>query len=602
MVGSIKKGWKELKAEIVDTDKCCLCGACVNFCDNLVMTPAGPAEHGSLCSEQVTCRDGFGTCYNLCPYTGTDELPLALLDKWVHDRPSPDTDNEFKHDVRVMAARYTAPKGTTKLPGGGAEAGLLIAALRSGIIDGVVTSHLASDVRSVLDTEDGILQAAHATAYANAPLAGISPALVDGYEALAVVGSGCEIQGLRKMQNHPAADLEVHDLVALAIGSFCFFKPKPSKFEAYLKGKGIDRSAIRWIDHDKGAFKYAIDAGDKTAVVPLNELYEACAKGSCFACSDGTAGLADISVGVVDALPGWSVLVVRTARGNQVLDAAKRLGLIETQGLNSVVKETVLEVTRNKLVFAPITAIRAEGVDMKAFTFSAPAVAKSYKPGQFVVLWLPDVDFLPMGVAHANGDLIEITVQRIGEGTGNLFKKKVGDKVGIRGPYGNGWDLSGDDYLAVGGGVGIAEVSNAIDDLVARGKRVTAILAGRTSDHVFCEDLYDGKVKQICIMTDDGSAGTRGLATDPIEKLVKENGIKNIITCGPEVMMKKVFDIARGLGVPVQASLERKMKCCIGLCGTCAVGENDDVAVCKMGPVFDQEKLARFPTFGTYKK
>jgi dihydroorotate dehydrogenase electron transfer subunit len=103
-------------------------------------------------------------------------------------------------------------------------------------------------------------------------------------------------------------------------------------------------------------------------------------------------------------------------------------------------------------------------------------------------------------------------------------------------------------------------------------------------------------------MTDDGSAGMKGLATDPIEKFVKENGIKNIITCGPEIMMKRVVDIARALGIPVQASLERKMKCCVGLCGTCCVGANNDVAVCKMGPVFDQDKLATFPGFGTYKK
>nr|MDO8084093.1 dihydroorotate dehydrogenase electron transfer subunit [Candidatus Sigynarchaeum springense] len=602
MVGTIKKGWKELKAEIVDTDKCCLCGACVNFCDNLKITPAGPAEQGMLCSDTATCREGFGTCYNLCPYTGTGDLPLALLDKWVHDRISQDLDNEFKHDVAVVAARYAGPKSKAKLSGGGAEAGLLIAALRSGIIDGVITSHVASDIQSVVDTEEGILQAAHATAFANAPLAGISAALIDGYEALAVVGSGCEIQALRKMQNHPGVDLEVHDLVALAIGSFCFFKPKPAKIATYLQARGIDRAEIRWIDHDKSAFKYAIEAGGKTAVIPLNDLYETCAKGSCFSCADGTAGLADISVGVVDALPGWSVLVVRTARGFQVLDVAKRLGLVETQELNNIIKETVLEVTRNKIVFAPVTAIRDEGVDMKTFTISAPAIARSYKPGQFVVLWLPDVDFLPMGVSHVSGDHIEITVQRIGEGTGELFKKRVGDKVGIRGPYGNGWDLSQDDYLAVGGGVGIAEISNAIDDLVARNKRVTAILAGRTKDHVFCDDLYEGKAKQLCIVTDDGSTGTKGFATDYVEKLVKENGIKNIITCGPEVMMKKVVDIARRLGVPVQASLERKMKCCVGLCGTCCMGENDDVAICKMGPVFDQDKLAKFPSFGTYKK
>ncbi|NMC03603.1 MAG: dihydroorotate dehydrogenase electron transfer subunit [Candidatus Lokiarchaeota archaeon] len=602
MVGKIDKGWKELKAEIVNTDKCCLCGACVNFCDNLVMTPSGPAERGTLCSERTTCRDGQGTCYNSCPYTGSDIIPISLLDRWVHDLPSRDENNEFNHDVLILAARYAGQQPATGFHGGGAEAGLLIAALRAGMIDGVITSHVTSDAPVIVDDEAGILKAARGTPFTNAPLSCIARAIADGYEALALIGSGCEIQALRKMQNHPAVDLEVHDLVSLAIGSFCFFKPKPSKFTTFLGEKGVDLATIDWIGHDKTPFKYDIRAGGTTTIVSLNELYDACAKGSCLSCADGTAGLADISVGVIDAMPGWSVLIVRTARGKQVLKAATQEGLVETRDLNAVLKENVLDVTRNKFFFAPISAIRDEGMDLKTFTFQAPAIAKRYKPGQFVVLWLPDVDFFPMGIAHVLNDDIEITVQRIGEGTSTLFRKHVGDTVGIRGPYGNGWDLSDDDYLVVGGGVGIAGISNALDDLVGRKKRVTAILAGRTSDHVFCEDLYDGKIMQVCIMTDDGSAGAKGLATDPIEQIVKKHGIKHVITCGPEAMMKKVVDIANKLGVPVQASIERKMKCCAGLCGTCCVGENNDVTVCKMGPVFDQDKLARIAGFGSYKK
>nr|MDO8115274.1 dihydroorotate dehydrogenase electron transfer subunit [Candidatus Sigynarchaeota archaeon] len=601
MVGTIKKGWKELKAEIVDTDKCCLCGACVNFCDNLKMTPAGPAEQGMLCAEQSTCREGFGICYNLCPYTGTGEIPLALLDKWVHDDLPRGNDNEFKHDITIVAARYAGPKTSAKLIGGGAEAGLLLAALRSSIIDGVITSHLKSDAPSVVDTEADILNIAHTTPFTNAPLAGISPALADGYEALAVVGSGCEIQALRKMQNHPRVDLEVHDLVALAIGAFCFFKPKPAKLEAFLSGNGMKRSAIEWIDHDKNAFKYAISTGGKITAYPINELYDKCAKGSCPSCADGTAGLADISVGVVDALPGWSVLVIRTSRGREVFNTAKKLRLIEVQDVNSIIKEIVLEVTRNKFHFAAIERMDKVGVDTKRFVFSVPDIARDYKPGQFVVLWLPDIDFFPMSIARVDDGMIEIIVQKVGEGTAALFSKKVGDLVGIRGPYGTGWDLTKDNYLVVGGGVGIAEVTNAIDELLKHGKKVTAIFAGRTKDHIICHDYAD-KNLQACIMTDDGSSGQKGYATDPIENLVSANKIKNILTCGPEVMMKTVFDIAQKLKIPVQASIERKMKCCVGLCGTCCVGEKNDTAVCKMGPVFDQDKLSKFPQFGTYKK
>jgi len=602
MHAKIQKGWKELKAEIVDTDKCCSCGACVNFCDNLVMSPAGPAEQGMLCEEQSTCRDGFGTCYNLCPYTGSSEIPLALLDGWVHDSASNDSANSFSHEISIMAARFSGTQGRSQLMHGGAEAGMLIAAMRSGIIDGVLTSHLNSDVPRVVIAEEDILAIAHATAFANAPLSGISPAISAGHESLAVIGSGCEIQALRKMQNHPAVDLEVHDLVTLAIGAFCFFKPKPSKLESFLSEKGVARSAIERIDRDSGAFKYAFKTGDDTLLVPANKLYDKTAKGSCASCEDGTASLADISIGTIDALPGWDVLVIRTATGMKVFKAAIELGLLEMQEMNSVVKNTVLEVTRNKDHFAAIETIEDAGIDIKRFTFTAPDIARNYKPGQFVVLWLPDVDFLPMSIERVAGDKIAILVQRIGEGTAALFDKQARDTISMRGPYGNGWDLSKDNYLVVGGGVGIAEVTNAIDALLQNGKKVTAIFGGKSKDYLSCEGLFNQEQFESCIVTDDGSAGQQGLATDPIEQLIQEKGIENIITCGPEIMMRKVFDIACDLGIPVQASLERMMKCCVGLCGTCCVGEENDVTICKMGPVFDQDTLARLSEFGSYKK
>jgi dihydroorotate dehydrogenase electron transfer subunit len=600
VVGKQQKGWNELKAEIIDTDKCCLCGACANFCDNIHMTPAGPVEQGPLCSELATCRGGYGTCYNVCPYTGTDELPIDLLDRWVSDAPSRDVTNPFNHDITIVAARYSGPSTGEKLIGGGAEAGLLIAAMRIGIINGVISTHVKDDTPTILTSEEEILARAHCTPFANAPMACISEALQDGLDAIAVVGSGCEVQALRKMQNNPALDLEVHDLVSLAIGSFCFFKPKPSRLEEYFAGLGIQRSAVDWIDHAGRPFTYAVKAGDSLTDIPLNDLYQHTAKGSCASCADNTANLADISVGVVDALPGWSILAIRTSRGRKVFDAAKQLGLIETDELNGVLADIILEVTRNRLTFAAIEAVSDDATDTKTFTFTAPSIARAYKPGQFVVCWLPDVDFFPMGIAHVEGDRIEITVQRVGEGTAALFGRQVGDKISLRGPYGSGWDLSNDNYLVVGGGVGIAGVTSALDALVTQGKTAVAVLAGRTADQLLCQDLYGEKISEVCLMTDDGSVGFAGLATDPIERLVGERGLERIITCGPEPMMRRVLDISQELGIPVQASLERMMKCCVGLCGTCCV--DGEITVCKSGPVFDGQTLARIESFGSYAR
>ncbi|GAH20313.1 unnamed protein product [marine sediment metagenome] len=90
-IGKTQKGWKELNEEIIQTGKCVYCGACGAFCASIQFDKEKeiPIEDGS-CKDMSTCRDGFGLCYNLCPKTEIEKIPLTLLDKWVfgkeHDK------------------------------------------------------------------------------------------------------------------------------------------------------------------------------------------------------------------------------------------------------------------------------------------------------------------------------------------------------------------------------------------------------------------------------------------------------------------------------------------------------------------------------------
>ena len=102
----------------------------------------------------------------------------------------------------------------------------------------------------------------------------------------------------------------------------------------------------------------------------------------------------------------------------------------------------------------------------------------------------------------------------------------------------------------------------------------------------------------IFICTDDGSKGYKGFATKLAEEFINKNDYNSVITCGPEVMMKKLFDIFKRNDF--QASLERYMKCGFGLCGQCCVGEG--LRVCKEGPVFNRAKLKKIKDFGIYKR
>ena len=102
--------------------------------------------------------------------------------------------------------------------------------------------------------------------------------------------------------------------------------------------------------------------------------------------------------------------------------------------------------------------------------------------------------------------------------------------------------------------------------------------------------------------TDDGSRGKKCFVTDTIGDVLSQDSIDLIITCGPEVMMNKVLEIANSKDIEVQASLERKMKCGVGLCGSCCIGDNNDTCVCKDGPIFNSIQLKKFQQFGEYSK
>lgn len=212
------------------------------------------------------------------------------------------------------------------------------------------------------------------------------------------------------------------------------------------------------------------------------------------------------------------------------------------------------------------------------------------KPGQFLMVWLPGVDEKPMAVSYHNKNGFAFTSQAIGRFTNALEKIKKGDKLGIRGPYGNGFSIK-QNACVVAGGVGLSSVSTLIDSL----KNPLIIYGARTKEHLIYLKRY--KNKNMLITTDDGSFGRKGFTTDVLEEVLsnKKNKIKIVYTCGPEVMMKKVFDICTRHKIECEASLERMMKCGFGICGACMV---NDKIVCIDGPIFSSKQLKNLSEFG----
>ena len=431
----------------------------------------------------------------------------------------------------------------------------------------------------------------------------IGDAINKGFADIAVVGTPCQIQGLRKLQNHPGFDFEAYDLISLAIGTFCFGTFYNKILDEIFKEYDINTNEIQKIEHDRNNFKLKVSANSSVKEIPLNQLYDKSIRSACFACSDYTASFADISVGEVGSEGGWKTIIIRTERGKQIYDLAVNQGILEENPLEKDNEELVLDITRKKTDISTIDSIVDHSPELKSFYIRNPRIAKAYRPGNFVVLWLPDVDFLPMSISSVEGNLLEITVQKIGEGTAELFEKKPGDIIGIRGPFGNFWNYEdATNILVTGGGVGIAAVTTLIEPLKKNKKNVfVAIGAKDEASLIFADRLIDWIPNTMCT-TDDGSRGKKCFVTDAVEDILNNESIDLIITCGPEVMMTRVFEIAKAKNIEVQASLERKMKCGVGLCGSCCIGENNDVCVCKDGPIFTSDQLKKFPQFGTYSK
>ncbi len=236
-------------------------------------------------------------------------------------------------------------------------------------------------------------------------------------------------------------------------------------------------------------------------------------------------------------------------------------------------------------------------------------VLANVKPGQFAMVWIPGVNELPMSVMISEKkDEAGFTVRKRGESSTALYNLKVGDKIGVRGPYGNSFDKAGttknmSSMLLIGGGTGLVPLMRMISSNIFCSD-VTLLMGSKTKDEIFFEEmakkLVENKASSSIIpVTEDGSYGEKGYVTDVLEKLLEENTYDAIYTCGPELMMYKVVKLANEKGIFVQASLERMMKCGVGICGSCCVGQ--DLA-CRDGTVFDGEYLAKNSEFGHFQR
>ncbi len=207
--------------------------------------------------------------------------------------------------------------------------------------------------------------------------------------------------------------------------------------------------------------------------------------------------------------------------------------------------------------------------------------------GQFVNIKL-DGFYLrrPISVCDLEGDCLTIIYKAVGKGTEAMAKMTGGEKLLTLTGLGNGYNtsVSGENPLLIGGGAGVPPMYLLCKRLISEGKKCSVILGFGSSDEVFYEEKFKALGASVTVTTVDGSYGVRGFVTSAIA-----DGYTYFYTCGPEPMLKAVYDATVTSG---QFSFEERMGCGFGACMGCSCETKyGKKRICKDGPVLVKEEI-----------
>jgi len=275
-----------------------------------------------------------------------------------------------------------------------------------------------------------------------------------------------------------------------------------------------------------------------------------------------------------------------------------------------------------KNVYAPqLTKIKSivsenDVNDIKTFelTFKKEKDLESfdYVPGQFAEISIIGKGECPIGIASSPTEKgsIKFTIKRMGEVTTAFHNREIGDTVGIRGPLGNGWpieEMKEKNIVVIGGGFAFSTLRSLTEYVLHKDNRdkygeLTVIYGNRNSSEVlYREDLkrWDKREDIELILTidqpEEGWDKKVGYVAPVVKEVNPSPKDAYAVVCGPPIMIKTTIDVLRELKFKdefILNSLEMRMKCGVGKCGRCNIG---DKYVCIDGPVFSLAELKKLP-------
>lgn len=268
---------------------------------------------------------------------------------------------------------------------------------------------------------------------------------------------------------------------------------------------------------------------------------------------------------------------------------------------------------------------------------SAPAIAKTALPGQFVNIkvsaGLEPLLRRPLSIHRVEGNKIFLLYEVLGKGTEMLSRKKQGEYLDIIGPLGSGFRLNeprtsaersgaspkGTNHksrILVAGGMGTAPLVFLAERLNKRWtkpacrqgrderRRTLVLIGAKTKDSILCEKEFKELGCEVMVSTDDGSRGFKGYVSELLKQrlLTIDCRLSTIYACGPKLLLKEISRISYQRNIPAQLSLESHMACGIGACMGCVIKvaraperqsarDFEYKRVCKEGPVFEVQEI-----------
>ncbi len=310
-------GSNELLERVRNRELCVGCGACVGIC------PYFKAYKGKI-AMTFSCDRTEGRCFAHCPRT---EVDYDALSQNMFNKPYEKTPlGTYK---KIVASKAGSAFESKDHQNGGTVSALLAYAMEKGLIDGAVVTEcedLIPSPKIVTDIE-GIKNAASTKYMASPTVAMVNEGLKKGFEKLGVVGTPCQMTAIAKIKTNPLEKEDFKDPTALLIGLFCTWAVDTRQFIDLVSEK-TDISTVTGMEIPPPPAEIFILKTTKGNIeIPLEEIRKIIPKG-CSLCPDMTCEWADVSVGAFEGKKGWNTLIIRTPKGEDLVNGAVEEGFL----------------------------------------------------------------------------------------------------------------------------------------------------------------------------------------------------------------------------------------------------------------------------------